>query len=1077
MENQIRMELLRAIVPQQQVLCLARHRTHPVNGSGKLSWQHRFVEPDEDAESILLDWNKHGDTNIYFAVAGYKSKTDRTRNNVSELKTLLLDIDIGKGDGFYATKRDALAGLKELHRAVPELPMPWVVDSGNGVHVYYELDRALPYDEWKPLAEAFAATVRKHVPMLMADPVRTRDACSVMRVPGSYNAKSAKSIPTKLLKAGKPVSVETLQQVLGSNIQPDADEEATLFSTPVPDYAKSKQGSNQFGGSPLSDLPLRPILAGCEQMKAVAASFGNVPEPEWVLALRVFTTVQDSNRVALKFSKGHPTFSARETLRKMAHCRQNFAAPSAACSEFEALHPERCEGCAHKGNVWTPSLIAAVQKTQEERTQQEQEHIEAVAEVVTAEEYEGYLPMPAYYRQESTISGEEITMIPVPNRQDPTFEKGMIKAHLMVKRGSIEIHDRYVRGKKEVLPRDLRVHLDIVTRGRKFPVVIPAVELSADRVETATKTLRDVGVMFTCENLAERAAVTKYLQHIVDVTAISKPRTYWPDKGWSETYPPGRKPLTLGAKRYLPDGTTETGVTKGDHTGEGGESFIEAFCSGHPVGTLADWQRGMEIYNRPDIPLTQMLLLSGVANMLLPIVSNQRGGILLCLSGQSGVGKTTLLRFMSSLIGDPNRCMVPGSSTPNALVNMLKQAQFFMLPVDDTLNVDATQLSLLLASVSSGMERMRLTTGGFSGAYTADWAAPFYSSLLITSNYSVESVIGTGGADRQQLQSDAARSRILEIPAAKIKQIGTNSGDWLLHEALIGENYGHAVDHLSKYLATNQRAVTQQANRMRAKLEQVLLSKTPRSVQGVARFWARYLACVGITGDILCNRLKILPWDSMEILKAGIAYVTGHHFSAEQDRFRTSNALWSTLTDNYEGRVRINYSYYTVTASPDWPAWDDMSPGAAQKRRFRMNWDTTAGGSVLMSALNIGPPPAAANVLAQKHKWRVIFTTVYDAEGNPLHIERQVLIDLHQLQSEVERHSRNLRVSGWEELYYTLVASRVEVHGVNPERPSTWGRIKEQVKARVDETPESKGEMTAVVRLTFPPLPGDVLTG
>jgi hypothetical protein len=129
-----------------------------------------------------------------------------------------------------------------------------------------------------------------------------------------------------------------------------------------------------------------------------------------------------------------------------------------------------------------------------------------------------------------------------------------------------------------------------------------------------------------------------------------------------------------------------------------------------------------------------------------------------------------------------------------------------------------------------------------------------------------------------------------------------------------------------------------------------------------------------------------------------------------------------------------------------------------------------------MSALNIGAPPSSANVLSQKSKWRVQFATVHDAQGIPLRIERTVLINLHTLEDLIDRHSRTLRVSGWEEMYYNLVMAHTDVRGVNPIRPTAWGRSTDQFKGRVDETKESKGELTNLVKLTFPPLPGDVLS-
>jgi energy-coupling factor transporter ATP-binding protein EcfA2 len=473
-----------------------------------------------------------------------------------------------------------------------------------------------------------------------------------------------------------------------------------------------------------------------------------------------------------------------------------------------------------------------------------------------------------------------------------------------------------------------------------------------------------------------------------------------------------------------------------------------------------------------------MLLLSGVANMLLPVVSNQKGGLLLALTGRSGVGKTTLLRFLGSFIGDPGRCMIPGSSTPNALVNMLKQSQFFMLPVDDTLNLDAGQLTLLLSAVSSGMERMRLTggSGATQEAYTANWTDPFYSSLLITSNYSMDAIIGTGDMSTAQLQFDAARSRLLEVPADVIRLSRVGADRWYEAEALIAQNYGHAVVAMAAYLSKNQKQITELANRMRVKVEKDLIAASPAEQQALARFWARYIACIGITAVILCERLNVLPWNAKAILTKAVEFVQGIHSSSSAHRSDVATALWDTLVDNQQGRLPINYSYYKVAIPPTggWPNWNEEGASAAQRRRFLTQWDTEAAGALLLSNLNIGAPPNVANVLGRPHCWRIVFTSVYGPDDKLLHIERHVDIPLPKLRSLIVQ-TRDIPATSWEEVYYDLTLSGGMVRGVNPSNPSHWGRGVDQLKSPIDMTRGSKGVVKSVVRIAFPPLPPDVL--
>lgn len=1077
--------LLERIIPPDSIICLAERRQRPTKGRRVIPWNHIFIKPSpqqwEQVRQALEKRSAYGDTDLYFAVAGYQHVAGkdlaRDRAHVAGLKCLLLDIDVkAEGDDTYCTsKKEALQRLQHLCREADFLPKPWVVDSGFGIHAYFELDEVLDPQDWARLAGRFAELVRRVEPKLLADPKRTRDMASVMRVPGTANTKQ-EGVQARFLLAGSAGSAEAIRKQLGAQ----AGSAAAFLDQPKPDYAEAEgDEAARLGSNSLADLPLKPILTGCAQMRRVCVKKGDVPEPEWLLMLRVLATTKRAEDAAQFFSSGHPKYSQGETARKLAHVRTHFEAPSAGCQEFEmTCHPELCKACQYRGKIWSPSQLGLIPvKAQREEQAVEQARQKAQKVVAqAADQTDVELPLPEFYKQSTTMSGEEITLLPVKLKDNPGYEKGLIKAHITVRRGSIEVVDMPdPTGGVRKTQRDLRVHLDVRVRNQTIRVSVPAAELTTERLDTATKALRDIGVTFLHESPNEAAAVRMFLRHVTEITTLGKPVPHWPDKGWLEAYPRYKRPLVLGARRFEPDGTVEIGCTSGDHTGTASETFVESFCSGRPVGDLAKWQQGMEIYNRPGMELTKMLLLSGVSNMLLPIVSNQKGGILLVLTGRSGVGKTTLLRFLGSFIGNPDLCMVPGSSTPNALVNMLKQSQFFMLPVDDTLKLDAEQLSLLLTSVSSGMERMRLTAGSNTGVFTAEWKRPFYSSLLATSNYSMESVIGTGGANAAQLQTDAALSRLLEIPAHVIKLAGSTRQDWLTAERLIAENHGHAAPLLASYLVKNQKKVSIMADKMRVMLEETLLHNTPLSEQGVARFWARFLTCIGLTGKILCDELGALPWDYRKILRTAVGFVTKHHEGVEETRRVIAETFWSLLTDNQDGRIRINYSYQWAENSKDWPAWDDFERKAQQRRRYDTQWDTQAMGQLLLSNLNISAPPTAVNLMNQPHRWRVILTSLKDADGRVLSIERQVLIPLNILQDLVDRNARLMRVSGWEELYYNLQMDGVSVKGVRPESPTSYGRGIDQMRGNIDETKDGKGETRHAVRIVFPPLPGSVL--
>jgi hypothetical protein len=61
------------------------------------------------------------------------------------------------------------------------------VDSGGGLHVYWVLDEPIARKVWQSIARKFSALAKQHG--LLADPARTADIASVLRIPGTWNYK------------------------------------------------------------------------------------------------------------------------------------------------------------------------------------------------------------------------------------------------------------------------------------------------------------------------------------------------------------------------------------------------------------------------------------------------------------------------------------------------------------------------------------------------------------------------------------------------------------------------------------------------------------------------------------------------------------------------------------------------------------------------------------------------------------------------------------------------------------------------------------------------------------------------
>ena len=152
-----------------------------------------------EAEQKAKDFSSNG-YEVYFACAEYKEKGNRTVANAKGAWGYWLDIDCGeekvlKGVG-YATKKEASVALITFVKQA-KLPNPdFLIDSGNGLHVYFCSGTFIPKSEWQTNSKKLKE-LTKHYSFL-ADDTRTADLSSVLRFPDKFNYKNSSN--PKLVK-------------------------------------------------------------------------------------------------------------------------------------------------------------------------------------------------------------------------------------------------------------------------------------------------------------------------------------------------------------------------------------------------------------------------------------------------------------------------------------------------------------------------------------------------------------------------------------------------------------------------------------------------------------------------------------------------------------------------------------------------------------------------------------------------------------------------------------------------------------------------------------------------------------
>ena len=336
----------------------------------------------------FIDWAKNnpGFKDIYFCLS-LQSETGplknngipsakRSKHNARAVKAIWLDIDCNKEPpNGYRRKEDAAAAiLKFCETTHTPYPMA-IVDSGNGLHVYWISDKPLSPDEWRPYANGLHALAVQHE--LFHDAITT-DIARVLRVPGTFNNKQVPSKPVKiLLLAPTDLSFSSaLSHLLTTNAKKHTPNGAqnrvtaedfvvdpAILATP-PAAALAHLPLNKFTlkAYDFPPLPWKPIQEGCPFFADALKTHGKEhSQPLWNQTILATTFLQDGEQLAHELGNAHPDYIPDTTQamwdRKMKE-REELGLGWPSCRAFEEAGCKLCKICPHYGKIKSPLNLA-----------------------------------------------------------------------------------------------------------------------------------------------------------------------------------------------------------------------------------------------------------------------------------------------------------------------------------------------------------------------------------------------------------------------------------------------------------------------------------------------------------------------------------------------------------------------------------------------------------------------------------------------------------------------------------------------------------------------------------------------
>ncbi len=720
-------------------------------------------------------------------------KKERSQKNALELKNFFLDIDCGE----KWPLKNQVEGVEALKLFIEEtkLPFPAVVNSGNGLYAHWILTEPIPAEQWRTIAFILKRVVAAYSPSIGGDASRTSDSASVLRPPGVTNRKKGRTErKTTILKDMEPIEFMHFVRFLNEAAKrKQINRDAAQAPKPSKDI-----NSDFFGGLDQTSTPgdADKIADKCAQLNLMRASKGDITEPLWYACIGVLIHCHNGDEIVQQWSSGHPQYDESETADKIQQWKDAEVGPS-TCANLGASNLSSCVGCPCNGKIKSPIMLGRP---------------DPVVKELPVEQCE---PPEGFRRGDEGLYAEE------DGRWIRFYDQDLYPDRLAFD----ESLGYEVTTIKHSLPHEGELECTIRSSVVNDPKALMTV--------LADNHIKVVGVK-------EKKYMVAYLEsYQAKLQRNRRMSMLLCQMGWKEARN-GKPMFVLGRKIFYSDGEVED-ASLARNVPRAAEGY-------HTAGNLDTWSKTTEILDKPGMePFAFSLLAGGFGAPLMKFTGFD--GAMISLVGDSGAGKTLMLRWIQSVWGHHNDLMMLRDDTKNALVSRLGVYGNLPLTVDEVTNINGMDLSDLVYRITQGRDKARLTKNAQERALLNAW-----NTLAVTSS-NTSLVDKLSGAKHD---ASAEINRLFEYPVMThplFQGKTTTAIYWDLHE-----NYGHAGAEYAKWLVQHLDDVKNGLDTMRNHIDR------NAEISGEERFWSA-VASVAIYGGMVAQKLGIIRFDVSRVMK------------------------------------------------------------------------------------------------------------------------------------------------------------------------------------------------------------------
>lgn len=239
-----------------------------------------------------------------------------------------------------------------------------------------------------------------------------------------------------------------------------------------------------------------------------------------------------------------------------------------------------------------------------------------------------------------------------------------------------------------------------------------------------------------------------------------------------------------GSKVYL--GADSVGMPRGivshfDNTG------ISVNRQIRKAGTLDGWVDAVDKYilGKRINEAIMAASFAGILRGLYPDEPFSKQGIILNIFGESGNGKTTLVKAAHSVFSSPN-CFQSYHGTANAIMQTLAERGEMVSAIDDVCQGGNKNILDIIFNVASGVEKNRCQSVGKTRQQRG------FCGTILTSN--VTPILRLTGENVGQLR------RVIEVGITDTDKIAESGADADAMTTAFDANYGHAAEQFAQTL-------------------------------------------------------------------------------------------------------------------------------------------------------------------------------------------------------------------------------------------------------------------------------------